>query len=44
MKKQIITGTGIISCVALCAAVWPRNAEVENLPAEPEKTTVNTEI
>lgn len=44
MKKQIIAGIAIIACVALCAAVWPRSAEVEDLPAEPDKTAVNDEI
>lgn len=44
MKKQIIVVIGIIACVALCAAVWPRNAEVEELLAEPVKTAVNAEI
>lgn len=44
MKKQIITGIGIIAYVALCAAVWPRNAEVENLPAESAKTAVTAEF
>ncbi len=34
MKKQIIAGIGFVTCVALCAAVWPRSAEVESLPAE----------
>lgn len=40
MKKQIIAGIAVIACVALCAAVWPRSAEVEGLPAEPVKSTV----
>lgn len=44
MKKQIIAGIGIIACVALCAAVWPRSVEVEGLPAEPIKATVSAEI
>lgn len=45
MKKQkIITGITIIAYAALCAAVWPRNVEVEGLPAKPIKTTVNAEI
>ncbi|MDD4237915.1 MAG: hypothetical protein PHT62_05110 [Desulfotomaculaceae bacterium] len=44
MKKQIIAGIGIIACVALCAAVWPRSAEVRDLPAEPVKIAVSTEI
>lgn len=44
MKKHIITGIAIIACVALCAAVWPRNAEVEDLPAELIKPAVVTEI
>ncbi|HBV96663.1 MAG TPA: hypothetical protein DEF36_06430 [Desulfotomaculum sp.] len=44
MKKQIIAGIAIIACVALCAAVWPRSAEVEDLPVEPIKTAVTSEI
>ncbi|MDT3698099.1 MAG: DUF6550 family protein [Thermincola sp.] len=44
MKKQIITGIAVIACVALCASVWPRNAEVGDLPAEPAKTAVFTKI
>ncbi len=44
MKKQIIVGIGVIACVALCAAVWPRNSEVEDLTAKPDKTVVNAEI
>ena len=44
MKKLIIVVTGIIACVALCASVWPRNAEVEDLPAEPVKAAVIGEI
>jgi len=44
MKKQIMARIAIIACVALCAAVWPRSAEVEDLPAEPVKTAVNAEI
>ena len=44
MKKQIIAGISIIACVALCAAVWPRNAEVKGLPAEPVKAAVTAEI
>lgn len=44
MKKQIIIGMGIIACVALCAAAWPRSAEVGDLPAEPVKTAVSAEF
>lgn len=44
MKKQIIAGTVAITCVALCAAVWPWSAQVGNLPAEPLKTAVTAEI
>lgn len=44
MKKQIIIGIGTIACVALCAAVWPRNAEVGDSPAELVKTAVTPEI
>jgi hypothetical protein len=43
MKKQIIAVISI-ACVALCAAVWPRSAKVEELPAEPIKTAVSAEI
>ena len=44
MKKQIITGIGIIICVALCATMWPRSAEVEDLSAELVKTAVTAKI
>ena len=44
MKKQIIAGITLAACVALGAAVWPRSAEVESLPGEPDKTAVNAEI
>ncbi len=44
MKKLIIVGLGIIACVALCAAVWPRSAEVRDLPTEPLITAVTAEI
>jgi len=44
MKKLIISGIGVIACVALCAAVWPRNSEVGDLSAEPVKTAVTAEI
>lgn len=44
MKKPIIAGIAVIACVALCAAVLPRSAEVEELPAEPLKAAVSTEI
>ena len=44
MKKQIISGIAIIAYVALYAAVWPRNTEVEDLPATPVKTAVTAEI
>lgn len=43
MKKKT-AGIAIIACVALCAAVWPWSAEVEDLPAEPVKTAVSAEI
>lgn len=42
--KKTIAGIGIITCVALCATVWLRSAEVGDLPAEPEKIAVSTEI
>ena len=44
MKKLIIAGIAVIACVALCAAVWPRSAEVGVLPAEPVKIAVSAEI
>lgn len=45
MKKQIIiVGISVIACVALCATVWQRNAEVGDLPAESVKTVVSTEF
>lgn len=43
MKKQIIAGIAVIACVAMCAAVWPRSAEVGYLPAEPVNTAVIAE-
>jgi hypothetical protein len=42
--KKTIAGIGIIACVALCAAVWPRSAEVGDLPAEPINAAVPAEI
>lgn len=44
MKKEIITGIAVIACVALCATVLPRSAEVEDLPAEPEIAAVTAGI
>lgn len=44
MKKHIITVIAITACVALCAAMWLRNAEAEDLPAEPIKPAVVAEI
>ncbi len=44
MKRQIIAGTSIIACVALCAAVWPRSVQVEKLPVEPVINATNAEI
>ncbi len=44
MKKQIIVGITVIACVVLCAAVWPRSAEVGDLPAELSILAVNAEI
>lgn len=44
MKKHIIAGIAIIACVALCAAVWPRSAEVGDLPVEQVKTAITAEI
>ena len=42
--KKITTGIAVIACVALCAAVWPRSAEVGDLPTEPVNTAVTAEI
>lgn len=44
MKKHIIAVFATIACVALCAAVWLRSAEVEELPAEPLINATNAEI
>lgn len=44
MKKLIFTGIAIIACAALCSAVWPWNAGVEDLPAELNKNAVIGEI
>lgn len=44
MKKQIIIGITVVACVALCATVWLRDAEVGNLPAMPVKAAESTEI
>ncbi len=44
MKKQIITVITVIACVALCVAVWPRSAGVEELPAEPIINAVSAKI
>lgn len=44
MKKQIAIGIGVFACVALCAAVWPRNIKVGDLPVEPVKAAVTAEI
>lgn len=41
MKKQT---TAVIACVALCAAVWPQNTEVGDLPTEPVKTAVTASV
>lgn len=42
--RKIIASVILTACVALCAAVWPRNAGVEDLPAEPAKIAVTAEI
>lgn len=44
MKKQIIAGIAIIVCAALCAAVWPRSADVGSLPAESVINDTNAEF
>lgn len=42
--RKIITSIILTACVALCAAVWPRSAEVGDLPTEPLKPAVNAGI
>jgi len=42
--KKIIISIILTTCVALCAAVWPRSVEDRNVPAEPIKPAVNAEI
>ena len=42
--RNIITSIILAVCVALCATVWPRSTEVEDLPVEPVKTSVSAEI
>ena len=44
MKKTIIAGVAVITCIALYAAVWSKNTEVGNLPAEPSIPAINAEI
>lgn len=44
MKREIIAGITITACVTLCAAVWPRSAEVGDLPAEPSMPAVNAKF
>lgn len=44
MKKSIIAVITVIACAALCAAVWPRSAEVGSLPTEPVISAVSAEI
>ncbi|MDF1494988.1 DUF6550 family protein [Caproiciproducens sp. CPB-2] len=44
MKKKIILVVAIITCVALCTAVWPWSFEVGDLPIEPIKPAVIAEI
>ena len=44
MKKKIILVVTIITCVALCTAVWPWSFEVGDLPIEPIKPAVIAEI
>ena len=42
--KKIITGIVITACVTMYAGVWLRSADVGDLPAEPVKIAVTTEI
>ena len=42
--KKITAGITVIACVALCAAVWPRIAEVGDLPVGQVKTAVTAKI
>lgn len=42
--RKIITSIILTACVALCAAMCPRSAEVWDLPAEVVKTDVTAEI
>ena len=42
MKKKIIIATTFAACLALCAAVWPQNEAVEEIPAPNETTIVST--
>lgn len=44
MKKPIIAGIAVIASVTLCAVVWPRSTEVEDLPAGSVKTAVSAKI
>lgn len=44
MKRIIMAGIAVIACVALCAVVWPRGADVEDLPAEPVKAIASAEF
>lgn len=40
MKKRIITAVAFAACLALCAAVWPRNQPAGETPALPTPATV----
>lgn len=42
--RKIITSIVLTACVALCAAVWPRSAEVGDLPTEPIKAAITAGI
>ena len=44
MKKLLIASIAVIACDAMFAAVWPRKAKVEDLPAEPIKCSIIGEI
>ena len=40
MKKRIITAAAFAACLALCAAVWPRNESAGETPALPTPAAV----
>lgn len=44
MRRILIIGIVITTCLALCDAVWPRNAENVKVPTESLKPAVIAEI